>query len=189
MKKIFTMLFVAGIATGAFAYTDEKSVEIRQMEAAKVLVAVNDAPNGILTVRITDAKNRLVLRDRITKSDAFTKKYDLNALPVGEYSIEVSDENGPLRAATFNTQVIVKPLVYSKVTAMGANQYRLLVSNLKAKEVTVQIFDGSNLIHTELIENPQGLHKIYTIEKPANAEGISFKVSTSSGFEAYAATR
>lgn len=189
MKKLFTMLFVAGIATGALAYNDEKSVEIRQTEAAKVMVAVNDAPNGILIVRITDAENRLVLRDRITKNEAFTKKYDLNALPVGDYSIEVSDENGTLRTASFNTKVIVKPLVYSRVTPMGDNQYRLLVSNLESKEVTVQIYDGSNLVHTELIENAQGLHKIYTIEKPGAPEGISFKVTTSSGFEAYAATR
>ncbi len=189
MRKLFTMLFVAGIATGAFAYNDEKSVEIRQTEAAKVLVAVNDAPNGTLTVKITDEDNRLVLRDRITKSEAFAKRYDLNALPVGNYSVEVSDANGTLRTATFNTQVIVKPLVYSRVTAMGENQYRLLVSNLEAKEVTVQIFDGSNLIHTEVIDNPQGLHKIYKINQPATPEGISFKVTTASGFEAYAATR
>ncbi|SEF69768.1 hypothetical protein SAMN03080598_01039 [Algoriphagus boritolerans DSM 17298 = JCM 18970] len=183
------MLFVAGIATGAFAYNDEKSVEIRQTEPAKVMVAVNDAPNGTMTVKITDSENRLVLRDRITKTEAFAKRYDLNALPVGEYSVEVSDANGTLRTATFNTQVIVKPLVYSRVTAIGNNQYRLLVSNLEAKEVTLQIFDGINLIHTELIDNPQGLHKIYTIKQPATPEGISFKVSTSSGFEAYVATR
>lgn len=189
MRKLFTMLFVAGIATGAFAYNDEKSVEIRQTEAAKVMIAVNAAPQGTLTVKITDADNRLVLRDRITKTEAFAKRYDLNALPVGEYSVEVSDEKGTLRTETFNTQVIVKPLVYSKVTAMGDNQFRLLVSNLEAKEVTVQIFDGSKLIHTEMIENPQGLHKIYTIDKPGTPEGISFKVSTSSGFEAYAASR
>jgi hypothetical protein len=189
MKKLFTMLFVAGIATGAFAYNDEKSVEIRQTEAAKVLVAVNDAPNGIMTVKITDAENRLVLRDRITKTEAFAKRYDLNALPVGEYSVEVSDANGTLRTATFNTQVIVKPLVYSRVTAMGDNQYRLLVSNLEAKEVTVQIYDGDKMIHTEIVDNPQGLHKIYTIDKPGTPEGISFKVTTASGFEAYAATR
>ena len=189
MKKLFTMLFVAGIATGAFAYTDEKSVEIRQTEAAIVMVAVNNAPQGTLIVKITDADNRLVLRDRITKTEAFAKRYDLNALPVGDYSIEVSDANGTLRTATFNTQVIVKPLVYSRVTALGDNQYRLLVSNLEAKEVTVQIFDGMNLIHTELIDNPQGLHKIYTIQKPGTPEGISFKVSTASGFEAYVASK
>lgn len=189
MKKLFTMLFVAGIATGAFAFNDEKSVEIRQTEAAKVMVAVNDAPKGTLTVKITDADNRLVLRDRITKSEAFAKRYDLNALPVGIYSIEVSDANGTLRTETFNTEVVVRPLVYSRVTALGDNQYRLLVSSLESKEVTVQIYDGSNLIHTELIDNPQGLHKIYTIDKPGAPEGISFKVVTASGFEAYAAAK
>ncbi|MDP2042614.1 MAG: hypothetical protein Q8S14_05930 [Algoriphagus sp.] len=189
MRKLFTMLFVAGIATGAFAYNDEKSVEIRQTEPAKVMIAVNDAPQGTLTVRITDADNRLVLRDRITKTEAFAKRYDLNALPVGNYSIEVSDAKGTLRTATFNTQVITKPLVYSRVTALGDNQYRLLVANLESKDVTVQIFDGNNLIHTELIQNPQGLHKIYTIDNPGSPEGISFKVTTSSGFEAYVATR
>jgi hypothetical protein len=65
----------------------------------------------------------------------------------------------------------------------------LLVSNLKAKEVTVQIFDGDKLIYTEMIDNPQGLHKIYKIDQPGTPEGISFKVTTASGFEAYAAIR
>jgi hypothetical protein len=188
MKKLFTMLFVAGIATGVFAKNDEKSVEIRQTEPAKVMIAVASAPEGVLTVKITDADNRLVLRDRITKTEAFAKRYDLNALPAGNYSIEVSDANGTLRTATFNTETIAKPVVYSRVTEMGGNQYRLLVSNLEAKDVTVQIYDGDKLVHTELIDNPQGLHKIYTISKPSFPEAISFKVTTSSGFEAYAAS-
>jgi hypothetical protein len=189
MRKIMSMLFVAGIATGAFAYNDEKSVEIRQTEPAKVMVAVASAPQGTVTVKITDAEDRLVLRDRITKTEAFAKRYDLNALPVGDYSIEVSDANGTLRTATFNTEEKTKPAVFSRVTQMGDNQYRLLVSNLEAKDVTVQIYDGDKLIHTELIDNPQGLHKVYTIDKPGSPEAISFKVTTSTGYEAYAAAR
>lgn len=189
MRKFFSMLFVAGIATGAFAYNDEKSVEIRQTEPSKVTVAVATVPQGPVTVKITDAENRLVLRDRIIKTEAFAKRYDLNALPVGNYSIEVSDVNGTLRTASFNTEQKIKPAVFSKVTQMGENQYRLLVSNLEAKDVTVQIYDGDKLIHTELVDNPQGLHKVYTIEKPGFPDAISFKVTTSSGYEAYAAAR
>ncbi|GAA0879297.1 hypothetical protein GCM10009119_22650 [Algoriphagus jejuensis] len=186
MKKLFTMLFVAGIATGAFAKNDEKSVEIRQTEPAKVMIAVASAPEGVMTVKITDANDRLVLRDRITKTEAFAKRYDLNALPVGDYSIEVSDANGTLRTATFNTEVTVKPSVFTRVTEMGDNQYRLLVSSLESKDVTVQIFDGDKMIHTEVIDNPQGLHKIFTINKPSNPEAISFKVTAANGFSAYA---
>jgi hypothetical protein len=187
MRKFMTMLFVAGIATGAFAYNDEKSVEIRQTEPAKVIVSVAEAPTSALVVKITDADNNLVLRDRISKSEAFAKRYDLNALPVGRYSVEVSDINGTLRTATFNTAVKTKPVVFSRVTLVGENQYRLLVSNLEAKDVTVQIFDGGKLIHTESIDNPQGLHKVYTIAQPGFPEAISFKVTTASGFETYVA--
>lgn len=183
------MLFVAGIATGAFAKNDEKAVEIRQTEPAKVMIAVPSAPEGIMTVKITDAEDRLVLRDRISKTEAFAKRYDLNALPVGTYSIEVSDANGTLRTATFNTEAVVKPVVYTRVTEMGNDQYRLLVSNLDAKDVTVQIYDGDKLIHTEAIDNPQGLHKIYTISKPNFPEAISFKVTTANGFSAYASAK
>ena len=189
MKKMMTMLFVAGIATGAYAYNDEKTVEIRQTEPAKVTVSVGSAPEGTMTVRITDSEDRLVLRDRITKTEAFAKRYDLNALPVGDYSIEVSDAKGTLRTATFNTEEKIAPAVFSRVTQMGQNQYRLLVSSLEAKEVTLQIYDGDKLIHTELIDNPQGLHKIFTIANPGFPDSISFRVSTASGFEAYAATR
>ncbi len=189
MRKLMTMLFVAGIASGAFASNDEKKVEIRQTEPSKVMVAVAEAPQGTLVVKITDSQNQLVLRDRISKTEAFAKRYDLNALPVGQYSIEVSDINGTLRTATFSTEVKTKPEVFSRVTALGDNQYRLLVANLVAQEVTVQIFDGDKLIHTEQVDNPQGLHKVYTINKPGFPEAISFKVSTSNGFSAYVASK
>ncbi|WP_133555393.1 hypothetical protein [Algoriphagus boseongensis] len=189
MKKLMTMLFVAGFATGAFAYNDDKAVEIRQTEPAKVVVAVAEAPAGTLVVKIMDSENNLVLRDRISKTEAFAKRYDLNALPVGQYSVEVSDVNGTLRTATFNTAVKTKPVVFSRVTQIGENQYRLLVSNLEAKDVTVQIFDGDKLIHTEEVNNPQGLHKVYTIERPGFPDAISFKVTTSGGFETYVASK
>lgn len=185
MRKLFSTLFVAGIAAGAFAQTEVKSVEIRQTETAKVAVAFNAVPQGIVVVKITDDQDRLIMRDRITKTEAFAKKYDLNALPEGNYEVEVMDQTGVLKTASFDTHAAVTaPAVYSRVSDMGDNKYRLLVSSLEAKEVEVSIYDGGKLIHTEKIDNPQGLHKIFTIARPGS-EGISFKVRTASGFESY----
>lgn len=184
MRKLFSTLFVAGIAAGAFAQSG-KSVEIRQTETAKVAVAFNAVPQGIVIVKITDDQDRLIMRDRITKTEAFAKKYDLNALPQGMYDIEVTDQTGVLRTASFDTHAaLAAPAVFSRVSDLGDNKYRLLVSSLEAKEVEVSIYDGGKLIHTEKIDNPQGLHKIYSISKPS-AEGISFKVKTASGFETF----
>lgn len=187
MKKLFTLLFAAGIAAGAFAKTEKTSVHIRQTETAKIAVAFNETPESTVIVKITDAEDRIILRDKITKTEAFAKKYDLNALPQGTYSVEVLDDSGVLRTATIDTHESEAPAVFSRVSAMGDNQYRLLVSNLQAKDVEVLIFDGDELIHSEKIDNPQGLHKIYTIEKPSS-KGINFQVRTASGFQSYVAS-
>lgn len=183
MKNLFTMLFVAGMATGAFAAGTEKTVEIRKSEASKVVVAVSEAPEGTVIVKIKDADNHLVLRDRITKDEAFAKRYDLEALPKGTYSVEVMDQSGVLRTATFENFIAETPSVYSRVAKIDENKYRLLVSNLEASEITVSIYDGDELIHSELVTDEQGLHKIYAIKKPSSE--ISFRVSTAGGFNKY----
>ena len=187
MKKLFILLFVAGMATAAIANT-ENQVEIRQTETSKVVVTVPASPQGGVTVRILDGDKRLVLRDRINATEAFAKRYDLASLPKGEYSIEVSDAQGTLRTATFSTLEKEPKAVFSRVTPLGQNQFRLLVANLDANAVTVQIFDGNQLIHTELVDNPQGLHKIYTITKPGFPDAISFRVSSSNGFSSFVAS-
>ena len=187
MKKLFLLLFVAGMATAAIAKT-ENQVEIRQTETSKVVVTVPTSPQGGVTVRILDGDKRLVLRDRINATEAFSKRYDLAALPKGDYSIEVSDAQGTLRTETFSTLEKESKTVFSRVTPLGQNQFRLLVASLDAKAVTVQIFDGNQLIHTELVNDPQGLHKIYTITKPGFPDAISFRVSTSNGYSSFVAS-
>lgn len=189
MKTIFSLLLVAGFATGAFANNESTPVEIRQTEASKVVVSVPSAMQGSVTVRIVDEDNRLVLRDRIASSQAFAKKYNLTALPEGTYSIEVSDAKGTLKTATVSTVSKAIAPVYTRVTELGGNQYRLLVANLEAKEIQVQIFDGGQLIHSEAIDHPQGLHKIYTINKPGFSDAISFKVIVDQKLITYAAIR
>lgn len=185
MKKLFSTLLIAGIATAAFANADVKSVDIKQTETAKVAVAFHTVPQGTVIVRISDQQDRLILRDRISISESFSKKYDLKALPEGIYVVEVMDESGVLNRQTVDTHVVdIAPLVFSRVSELGNNKFRLVVSNLEAKDVEVLIFDGGKLIHSEKVEDPQGLHKIYTISRPS-AEGISFKVKTSTGFESF----
>ncbi len=186
MKNLFTMLFVAGIATGAFAAGTkaDETVQITKPEAAKVAVAFTEAPKGTVIVKISDSQDRLIMRDRINQTEAFEKKYDLKELPRGTYSIQVSDQSGIISSTSVENFKEVKPEVYSRVSKMDDNSYRLLVSNLEAKAVEVMIYDGEKMIHSEMINNPQGLHKIYKIEQ-AGKDGISFKVKTASGFESY----
>jgi hypothetical protein len=186
MKNLFTMLFVAGIATGAFAAGTkaDETVQIKKTETAKVAVSFTESPKGTVIVRISDAQDHLIMRDRINESEAFAKSYNLEELPKGTYSIQVSDQSGVISSKSVENFIEVEQEVYSRVSLMGENTYRLLVSSLEAQAVEVIIYDGNKVIHTETIDNPQGLHKIYKI-KQAGQEGISFKVKTASGFEKF----
>ncbi len=182
MKNLFTMLFVAGFATGAFA-SGEDSVKIKKTDASKVEVEYSAVPKGAVIVKIYDLEDHLIMRDRIASSEAFSKKYDLHELPEGTYSIEVLDQSGILTSASVKNFKEVKPLVYSRVAKVDENKYRLLVSNLEAKDITVSIYDGDQLIHSELVTDEQGLHKIYSIKRPSSV--ITFKVSTANGFDKF----
>lgn len=186
MKNLFTMLFVAGIATGAFAADTkaDETVQITQIEISKVAVAFTAAPKGTVIVKISDSQDRLIMRDRINQEGTFAKKYDLRELPAGTYSIQVSDQSGLISSASVDNFVEVQPEVFSRVSVLEDNTYRLVVSSLGAQAVEVVIYDGNNIIYTEMIDNPQGLHKIYKIEQ-AGEDGISFKVKTASGFQKF----
>jgi hypothetical protein len=184
MKNLFTLLFVAGIATGAFATNENLAVQVRQIATAKVAVAFNEAPQGPVIVKISDSKDRVIMRDKINTSEAFAKKYDLNSLPEGIYTVEVTDAENIVKSASIDTHAPQTPGVFTRVSQLNENQYRLLVSSMNAKDVTVMIYDGANLIHSEKIDNPQGLHKIFTFDR-TSTEGINFRVKTAAGFETY----
>ncbi|MFC3879004.1 hypothetical protein ACFOSV_02395 [Algoriphagus namhaensis] len=183
MKKLMTVLLTAGIAVGAFAQGSE-SVQIKKIEAAKVAVAVNAVATGAVVVKIKNVDGDLILRDRISKADKFIKTYDLSQIEKGNYQVEVLGQSGTLAQSSVANFVAEKPEIFGRVSKMEDNSYRLLVSALDSKDVKVLIYDGGKLIHTETIDNPQGLHKIYKV-KQASAEGVSFKVETASGYEGY----
>ncbi len=183
MKKFFIMLLAAGIAGGAFAQ-EATTVSIRKVGSSKVAVSSSEEVKGAMIVRIKDEQGDLIFRDRISKSDSYKKLYDLSQVERGTFNVEVVDQKGALATATVSNIEEVRPLVYSRVSQMENDTYRLLVSAPEEEELKVLIFDGGKLIHTEMVLSAQGLHKIYKVKR-ASEDGISFKIETASGFEEY----
>ena len=183
MKKFFVLLLTAGIAGGAFAQEATK-VSIKQIGSSKVAVASTSEAQGSMIVRIMDQDGDLIFRDRIAKRDGFKKVYDLSQIEEGQFDVEVSGQNVEFATANVSNFAEPKPVVYSRVSQLEDNTYRLLVSAPEEEEIKVLIYDGGKLIHTEMVLNPQGLHKIFKVER-ASENGVSFKVETASGFEGY----
>lgn len=183
MKNLFTLLLTAGIAVGALAQ-ESSHVQIRQIETSKVAIAMNEVPAGPMIVKIKNEAGDLILRDRIAKSEKFIKTYDLSQIAEGNFDIEVMGQDGTMATTSVSNFVVEKPAVFGRVSKMENNTYRLLVSSMEARDVKVLIYDGGKLIHTETVDNPQGLHKIFKVERES-AAGVSFKVETASGYQGY----
>ncbi|MDN3204931.1 hypothetical protein [Algoriphagus sediminis] len=184
MKKFFVLLLTAGIAGGAFAQ-DATKLSIKKVGTSKVAVASTDEAEGSMIVKIMDQNGDLIYRDRIAERDGYKKIYDLSQMEEGEFDVAVTGQSGESTSATVSNYIEVTPVVYSRFSEVGEDTYKLLISaHQEEEEIKVLIFDGGRLIHSEMVLDPQGLHKVYKVERPSG-EGITFKVETSSGFEDY----
>jgi len=184
MKKFLVLLLTAGIAGGAFAQ-DATKLSIKKVGINKVAVASADEAEGSMIVRIMDQNGDLIYRDRIAEHDGYKKIYDLSQIEEGKFDIQVTGQSGEFTSATVSNYIETEPLVYSRVSQLEDNTFKLLISaHQEEEEIKVLIFDGGRLIHSEMVLDPQGLHKVYKVERPSG-EGITFKVETASGFEEY----
>ncbi|MDN3204930.1 hypothetical protein [Algoriphagus sediminis] len=174
MKNLITLLLTLGIVTGAMA---TEKIHIQKTADDKVIVALNEPASETLQIKMSNKDGEVVLRDRIVKGQTFAAKLNLEPLPYGTYNVEIIGDNGIVKNSKVNFTDSSQRDIYSRVTKIDENSFRLLVSTLTASNVKVSIYDQDKLIHSETVSNPQGLHKIYTVEGPSDS-GVSFKVES-----------
>ena len=93
--RIFLSAFVISVSSTAFATTDESSVAIVSGENANIFKVVYKAASANrVHISIRDAKNEVVFTESLNKMNGFTRPYNFNGLPEGEYTIEVEDSQG-----------------------------------------------------------------------------------------------
>lgn len=181
MKKLILSLLTTGLVFGAFA---QDGILIKKVNTSQVAILVENAEDEVMTLKVTNDEGRQILRDRIISNEKFGQIYDLSALPEGIYSFRVNGRKSTVASASFQNYEISVPEVVSRLSKVGDNSFRLRLSSLEAEDIIVKIFDRGELIHTEKVNNAQGLHKIYKV-KSASPEEVSFKVETSTGYSTY----
>ena len=90
---LFAMVSVTAFAkTGKFDETKVAALDvaIEQQRSGKVLVGFENHGAEVVKIRIYNAEGEAVYSERIKKSDLVLKRFDVSALPAGEYSYEVS---------------------------------------------------------------------------------------------------
>jgi len=155
MKKI-SLLFVGVLfCTLVFANgTDEpgpsSSVAVTNSTGSSLFKLYYSAYMAAdVTVSIYHPSGKLLLKEKMKKTDGFIRPYNFERLGEGDYTIEVEDENGRhIEKVHYSAGKIDKLINIVKLADEG--KYLLTVASKAADNVMINIYNEKNeLIHSQ----------------------------------------
>lgn len=188
MRVLFTFIMAIGVIYSTMAnetgnLPEKAPVSLRKVDQNKVQLLYGILPEGPVTVKIYDANNALVQKDRITTKTAFARYYDVSQLTPGNYTMEVIDGT----SVVDYLQLQVKPanpapIIYSRLEKVENNSYKLLVNSLLPTAMSVLVFENDRLIHEEKLNDVNGFQKLYTLQGISPTAKVEFYVKSENGF-------
>lgn len=184
MNSKLVVLVLAFIVSTATAFADAPTsltVVSATSQVYKVYYKTKEA--GKVKVSIINSSNQLVFSEVMNNVASFVRPYNFSELPEGEYTIVLEDKNGKqVEKVNYTMNKIVSFVKITEV-ANADHKYMLNVANNGSEVVTVKIFSGNSLLHTQDVQVTGAFGQVYNLTqvKAATDAKITFEVSTSSG--------
>jgi hypothetical protein len=148
-RILFSALILSVSSTIAFANPNESSMTVVAGEKSNIFkVVYKSAAATHVQVSIRNNKNEVVFSESFNKMSRFTRPYNFQNLPEGEYTIEVKDRMGKKVEKVIYSLGVVNSLV--KITKLGEQpKYLLSVTNKGVNVINVSIYNnlGDQLIY------------------------------------------
>lgn len=193
--RVFIALMIAfGVSMSTMAAGErpvDVPVSIRKVDENKVQLLYGANPEGPVTVKIYDANNFLVQKDRITSKNAFAKYYDFSQLKPGKYTVEVVDAQNQVEklAVNFSAANSQEPVVYSKLEKVEGNAFKLTYNALLESDLSIYVFENDKLIHEERLDSVSGVQKLYRLVGVSPTANVEFVVASKDGYSKLMAAR
>jgi flagellar hook assembly protein FlgD len=186
-KAFFFSLILSVSSTLAFATIDESSMVIVAGEHASVFkVIYKSASANKVQITISNSNNDIVFTESFNKKSEFTRPYNFNGLPEGEYTIEVKDNFGrKIEKVNYSLGTVKSIIKVSKMSNEKA-KYMLTVANKGTNVINVSIFNeaGDQLLDTAHVANGDfgivynlveaGAYTFIVSDKSGNSRTIQF---------------
>ena len=184
MNSKLSALVLAFIVSAASAFADAPTsltVVSSTSQVYKVYYKTNEA--GKVKVSIINSNNQLVFSEVMSNVASFVRPYNFSELPEGEYTIVLEDKNGKqVEKVNYTMNKIVSFVKVTEV-ANADNKFMLNIANNGSEVVTVKIFSGNAIVHTQDVQVTGTFGLVYNLSqfKATTDAKITFEVSTSSG--------
>ncbi|MBI1769421.1 MAG: hypothetical protein HYR67_13720 [Bacteroidetes bacterium] len=167
-------------STIVLANSDESSIAVIAGKNTNVFkVVYKSASANRVQVTIINSKNEIVFTESFSKTNGFTRPYNFNDLPEGEYTIEVKDNYGKKIEKVNYSLGTVKSII--KITKISNEQakYVLSVANKGMNVINVSILNAAGeqlLDNAHVVEGDFGV--VYNLVETGS---YTFIVSDRSG--------
>ena len=170
MKKTFSVLVVLMVVSSVvFARRLDKPGDSPSATVVKIgstfKLYYKGPQQADVRVSIRDAGDHLLFSETIRKSDGFVRPYNFSNLPEGEYTFQITDKNGHQIEKISYTHEKRETFTHLLKVSGSEAKYLLTVSNQGAGGVTVKIYDDSNkVIYNKIEDASKDFAKIYNLQ-------------------------
>ncbi|MEQ8475098.1 hypothetical protein [Fulvivirga sp.] len=191
MKKTTLAVAMMLVVATAFATGEEKDknatkkVAIMSNEPEHLKLVYLDEEQGQVKVSLKNASGEIIHKTTINNKAGFSQPYDMELLPAGDYTFDVTIPDGTTLSETVT---IVKPSNEPNFAANVLNvndgkKFRLAVVNRdeRALPTSIKVYDqNGNTIHEEKVNDLYGFRKIYDLSS-VEANQFTFEIKNASG--------
>jgi hypothetical protein len=184
MKKILTIagvlfctvMFASG--TGDEPTSLSGATVIKSSDGTFKLIYKSESLSNV-KISIFNADNRLVYSEKISNTMGFARPYSFENLQKGDFTVVIEDGNGKTVKNISTKQLISSKLVNVLKLRSAEGKYLLTVGGRGSEALTLNIYDGAELIHSEVKSIAGDFAQVYNLSK---VKGIpSFEVQHQDG--------
>jgi hypothetical protein len=180
-----TRIFLSALAltvssTFAFATANESSMSVVAGSSAAIFKVVykSESVNRV-EVTIRNSNNVAVFSETFNKMSAFVRPYNFSELPEGEYTIELTDNQGKKVEKVNYTLGTVKSLIRVTKLVNEPSKYMVAVGTQGENEINVEIYnEAGDLLHKGAYEVEGDFAVVFNLKKVGT---YTFVVTDKSG--------
>ena len=169
MKKLTKRsLIILGLFTSLLSFANDGYTTIKEKEPKVTNVSFKNVKLGSM-LSIKDINGLVIYKESIVKKGAYSKGFDLTALPNGEYYFELDSE----------LKIVIIPfnVVSNQVKFKKEEEFTIFKPNIRVKDDIVYVTRSSNsesvvnyriyyqknndLVYSEKLENVKNFNKIF----------------------------
>lgn len=165
-RKSMLIAMIVMVATVGFANGNKPNVKVEKVGAKTIALYASGLGAGKTQVQLKD-ENGLILHQMVSDNNQkVVKKFDLKALPVGNYTLETENESSfttvPIVIST--SEVVVKQadqiIIIKPVIRQNGNLLDIIMPNEDSTQVSIIIYDSnSNRLYKEILESSTELRR------------------------------